>query len=261
MYNCRKCELSLNDSNWHASSQKAHSYICKTCLKLSSKERRLNNIEKYKENDAAYYTKNRPTILLQKQEYYVENSDSILEKAKLYNKNNADTIKERRANSYQENRDIILLKRKQYVADNKEKVREQQRDNRRRRRAKDISFRLNSIISRDINKKLRAVGLSKNGKSTVNYLPYTIDELKRHLESFFEPWMNWNNWGVYNSKVWDDNNSDTWIWQIDHIIPNSTFKYKSMEDEAFRECWALNNLRPLSAKQNYLDGINRKRHI
>lgn len=27
-----------------------------------------------------------------------------------------------------------------------------------------------------------------------------------------------------------------------------------MEDENFKKCWALSNLRPLSAKQNVLDG-------
>lgn len=30
------------------------------------------------------------------------------------------------------------------------------------------------------------------------------------------------------------------------------FKQSSMEDEEFKECWALDNLRPLSAKQNLL---------
>jgi hypothetical protein len=33
-----------------------------------------------------------------------------------------------------------------------------------------------------------------------------------------------------------------------------------MEDENFIKCWKLSNLRPLSAKQNWLDGINKTRH-
>jgi len=72
--------------------------------------------------------------------------------------------------------------------------------------------------------------------------------------------MNWNNWGVYKSKNWNDNDSSTWTWQIDHIIPQSNLPYTSMEDENFKKSWDLNNLRPYSAKQNILDGISRVRH-
>lgn len=80
------------------------------------------------------------------------------------------------------------------------------------------------------------------------------------MESLFEPWMSWNNYGKYESKTWDDNNMKTWSWQIDHIIPHSTFKYTSMEDEEFKKCWSLENLRPLSSKQNFIDGVTGVRH-
>lgn len=87
-----------------------------------------------------------------------------------------------------------------------------------------------------------------------------MDELKEHLEKQFECWMNWKNYGKYDSKVWIENDSSTWTWQIDHIIPQSTFKYTSMENEEFKKCWELNNLRPLSSKQNFMDGVLRVRH-
>jgi hypothetical protein len=72
--------------------------------------------------------------------------------------------------------------------------------------------------------------------------------------------MNWENQGVYRKKAWKDDDATTWRWQIDHIVPHSTFLYTSMEDQSFRDCWKLDNLRPYSAKQNWLDGINRTRH-
>jgi hypothetical protein len=72
--------------------------------------------------------------------------------------------------------------------------------------------------------------------------------------------MNWDNQGVYNAKTWNDEDQSTWKWQIDHIIPQSDLPYYSMEDENFKKCWALENLRPLSAKQNVLDGTRRTRH-
>ena len=69
-----------------------------------------------------------------------------------------------------------------------------------------------------------------------------------------------NNYGKYYPKKWDDNDKSTWVWNIDHIKPHSEFHYESMEDDSFKECWALSNLRPLSAKQNILDGASRTRH-
>lgn len=92
------------------------------------------------------------------------------------------------------------------------------------------------------------------------YLPYTIENLKLYLESQFKPWMNWTNWGKYISDHWNDNDSSTWKWQLDHVVPRSKLVYSSVFDNNFQKCWALNNLRPYSAKQNLLDGVRRVRH-
>lgn len=94
----------------------------------------------------------------------------------------------------------------------------------------------------------------------LQYLPYSIQELKEHLEIQFEPWMTWYNHGIYDSKLWDDNDLSTWTWQIDHIVPHANFPYLSMKDQSFRDCWALSNLRPYSAKQNLIDGGTKIRH-
>lgn len=72
--------------------------------------------------------------------------------------------------------------------------------------------------------------------------------------------MTWNNWGIYNPSTWNNNDKSTWTWQIDHIDPHSGFKYTSMEDEEFKICWRLNNLRPLRADLNVIDGARRTRH-
>jgi hypothetical protein len=92
------------------------------------------------------------------------------------------------------------------------------------------------------------------------YLPYTIQDLKIHLEKQFDSWMNWTNWGKYIPKYWDDNDSSTWKWQVDHIEPRSTLVYSSVFDDNFKKCWALENLRPYSAKANLLDGVRRVRY-
>lgn len=92
-------------------------------------------------------------------------------------------------------------------------------------------------------------------------LPYPIEDLKNHIENLFEKdWMSWNNWSIYDPKTWNDNDKSTWTWNIDHIIPKSDLPYSSHEEENFKICWALENLRPYSAKDNIIDGARRTRH-
>jgi predicted DNA-binding protein YlxM (UPF0122 family) len=128
------------------------------------------------------------------------------------------------------------------------------KDRAKRLRQTDPNFVIRRSVSYFIWNGLKANGSTKGGESCLSYLGYSIDELRAHLESQFEPWMTWDNHGNYDKKTWDDNVPATWTWQIDHIIPHSKFQYTSMEDQAFLDCWALSNLRPYSAKQNIIDG-------
>jgi hypothetical protein len=128
------------------------------------------------------------------------------------------------------------------------------------KRKNNVNIRLRDTIAVSIWRSININNGNKQFKSVLKYLPYTINELKIHLEKQFEPWMNWNNQGIYNKNMWNNNDQSTWTWQIDHIIPHSTFKYTSMEDESFKKCWALDNLRPYSSKQNLLDGVTKLRH-
>jgi len=118
----------------------------------------------------------------------------------------------------------------------------------------NINYKLRIIISSAILQILKNNNSSKKGKSCLKYLPFTIEELKNHLESHFDIWMTWENHGVYRINTWDDNDPSTWVWHIDHIIPCDALPYTSMEDENFKKCWALSNLRPLSAKENIKKG-------
>lgn len=129
----------------------------------------------------------------------------------------------------------------------------------RQRRLDNPVFRLRHSISVAIGKALASRGSSKGG-SCFKALGYTPKELQDHLANQFEWWMTVDNQGVYYPKLWDNNDPTTWRWQVDHITPQSDLPYTSMEEHNFKVCWALNNLRPLSAKQNCLDGTSRVRH-
>jgi hypothetical protein len=126
---------------------------------------------------------------------------------------------------------------KNWKIENRDEINRQERN----RHATDINFRLKKNVSRSINRMIR-----KNGDSTFNNLPYTAQELREHLEKQFDDKMTWDNYGSY--------------WHIDHIIPHSIFRYTSMKDPAFMECWSLKNLRPLEARQNRSDGATKVRH-
>ncbi len=55
---------------------------------------------------------------------------------------------------------------------------------------------------------------------------------------------------MYIKNMWNDDDSNTWTWQIDHIVPQSRLPYDSMDHPNFKKSWTLGNLRPLSSKDN-----------
>lgn len=179
---------------------------------------------------------------------------------KAFYDSNKYRIIENQKEFYQKNKDDIKLQKKEYYKDNKVIILQNHKEYEAHRLQEDITYKLRKDASSLIRQSLKRQNSNKSGKSILQYLFYSIEELKNHLESLFEPWMNWNNWGAYNKDLWNDNDSNTWKWSIDHIIPQSDLPYISMDDENFRKCWALENLRPLNSKQNLIEGTSRTRH-
>ncbi len=122
--------------------------------------------------------------------------------------------------------------KKKYRKNNLEKVRLQDRKRNPRRYSKP-----QNKIRRAIATRIRYA--LKNGRvSGWNHcLDYTVEELKLHLESKFTKDMTWDNYGFYG-------------WHIDHKIPVSYFNFSSIRDVEFKQCWALDNLQPMWAKEN-----------
>jgi hypothetical protein len=235
----REWYLQKNNINLQKSCQKCNAIIiikngntkfCNNCRKekdLKSKNKWiLNNLEKRKKISLNWYYNNKEDALNYGLEYRKENN-----------------IKEK----------IRSLK---YRGNNKEEIKKRRREKAKLNRKENLSFKLRENFSRSIRRALKSKGNYKKNSFLKN-LNYSINDLKLHIENQFEFWMNKNNYGIYNSKTWNDNDPNTWAWQIDHIIPHSTFHYEDMECEEFQKCWDLSNLRPYSAKQNYLDGNRR----
>jgi hypothetical protein len=228
-----KCglKLELNEDNFNRENQSKTGFRkdCKICRKDGS---------------LSYYQKNKDRILVQKQEYYEENKEELSIKNAIY---------------YTEHREENLIKSKEYDAKPENKLKRNKRSNIRRkeRRQNDPAYRLMNNVSRLVNFMLNSQGSSKMGESCKNYLPFTKEQLEEHVEAQFKlpgnEWMNWDNQGVYNPKTWDDNNSSTWFWHLDHIVSQARLKYDSMKHPNFKKCWSLDNLRPYSAKLNVIE--------
>ena len=96
-------------------------------------------------------------------------------------------------------------------------------------------------MSANINCRFAARKLNKDF-GCFRWLPYTIDDLIKHLESKFDPWMNWDNYGLYSPHKR--------TWQIDHIKADANHTYTSVHDQEFKDCWSLTNLQPLDSMEN-----------
>lgn len=186
-------------------------------------------------------------------QYKLDNKETIKEYKKQFNANNKEAIKEYKKQYRLDHKEIIKENRRNYNLQNRGMINKYQRT----KYENNSAFKLRQIISSSIRKILKINGMSKGGSSFIQSIGYTIQELRDHLEKQFEPWMTWHNHGKYDVKTWDDVDSNTWTWQIDHIVPHSTFNYTSMKDQTFKDCWRLSNLRPLSAKQNIKEGNRR----
>lgn len=96
------------------------------------------------------------------------------------------------------------------------------------RRKKDPKKKITHLMSSGILKSLRD---NKKGKKWETLVGYTIDDLINNLQ--------------LNEKEYINNNL-----HIDHIIPINFYNYTSFEDDNFKKCWNLRNLRLIPSEEN-----------
>ncbi|MGX9392558.1 hypothetical protein ACWX0K_20380 [Nitrobacteraceae bacterium UC4446_H13] len=107
-----------------------------------------------------------------------------------------------------------------------------QRKYEKQKRIDDPRFVIAGRMSAGISNSLRD---GKGGRSWERLVGYTVDDPMSHLERQFLPGMSWDNRA---------------LWHIDHIVPQSAFRFDSVGDPDFLRAWALTNLRPLWAVEN-----------
>lgn len=109
----------------------------------------------------------------------------------------------------------------------------------RNRRMREYRKKPKNRLSSDVRTRVwQTLKGGKKHKSTFDALGYTPKQLMEHLEKYMEDGMNWDNYTKHG-------------WHIDHTKPVDAFNFTSTEDEEFRECWKLSNLRPMWAEDNW----------
>ena len=101
------------------------------------------------------------------------------------------------------------------------------------------NLRIREFFSKAIRQKTITLSNQEMNDKIQEQIGYSLLDAKRHLERYFLSGMSWQNRGKKG-------------WEIDHIIPISSFdeRVHIPGTETFRKAWALDNIRPIWYWQN-----------
>ena len=165
-----------------------------------------------------------------KKAYYLKNKEKKIEYQKEYNLKNKEQLQD----NYFKNAEYIKEQHKEYRR--RPETKELKRNYLKNKYKTDINFRLVNLCR---NRIWRALKGEIKSASTMELIGCTPDELRRHMESLFEPWMTWENQGLGG-------------WDIEHkkAMSNFDFRYPAQQ----RACCNWSNLQPMEHIQNIKKG-------
>jgi len=217
---------------------------CKELKDLSEYFRNKNTKDGRHSSCKECQNKNKKYDSNKRREYYLLNKDRDREKNKkrrreyyILNKEKENTMSKK----YKEkNRVEVNSKSKEYYHSikNTKEYKESKNKYYKNRLVNDPLYKTIHYLRCMLNTYFKRGGFNKSTK-TFEILGCSYEEFKIYLESKFEPWMTWENRGMYNGEF-------NYGWDIDHIIPISSAK---TEDDIIK----LNhytNLQPLCSKIN-----------
>ena len=179
------------------------------------KQWKKDNAEHVKEYDRRWKEDNSEYIIKYQKQRYWGNREEELERVRLWRKDNL---------GYQ----------KQWQKNNPEKTEASRKKYFKNRRKTDLRFNLNHRIRTVIGKSLKG---NKNGRHWENLVGYSLTNLIKYLKRTIPKDYNWRDY--INGEL-----------VIDHIIPIRAFIFRRPEDNEFKQCWSLYNLRLLTKKGN-----------
>jgi len=256
---CKKCNANklLYEFNKNKSTKDGLQFYCKACLceyRNENKQKRTTyrkeNKERIAKKSKEYRELNKEKRSLQRKAWYIANKEREKEYTKAYIEANKEKFVEYfklySKGYYKNNRELLKNRSREYYENNKTKCISQNMEYRKKRIKTDPKFRLNRIISCAINTSLNG---SKKGRRWESLVGYTLNDLVKRLKSTLPSEYTWENY-VSGSDL-----------HIDHIVPISVHNFKTTDDNDFKRCWALDNLRLLTAQENIAKGAKLDRHF
>jgi len=226
---CRSCQRVLPLESFHRRSDISNRRFaqCKTCRSVINKDWR---------------DKNKPRIHAKHREWYLANKEKKLASNRQWIEENLN----RHKTQQKEYRARPEIKARLQVTSKEWDMLYPERRNARVKKYNDklratVVGRLANCMRSMIYHSLKG---RKNGHHWETLVGYTAEDLRSHIESLWEPWMSWDNWGICSDHQK--------TWQIDHIRPISSFNITNAECDDFKKCWSINNLRPIPALENIL---------
>jgi hypothetical protein len=224
---------------------------CKECVSIYQRNYREKNNENLKLFKKEFYTKNKESIKNKSRIYRKNNTDKLKIRDKKYNELNKEKIKIKQKGYAEKNKINIAiykkewgqkesskLKKKDYYNKNKHILNKKAYARKKERLKTDNFFKFKESIRSLVYNSFYRNGYAKNSK-THKILNCNFEDLKKHIESKFESWMNWGNYGLYNGEL-------NYGWDIDHIIPINS----ALTEEEVIKLNDFKNLQPLCSKVN-----------
>jgi len=163
--------------------------------------------------DIEYRKKNKEKIAKYKAEWAKANPDIVLESKK----RNIECKKMSDKRYAKEHKKRLNKYKSEWAKANPVKVRKANRDYTKKKLATDPLYKLKHYISCNIRNSIRKNGYTKKSR-THEILGCTFEEFKTYIESQWEDWMNWDNYGNPKDGIFEPDKT----WDIDHIVPIST---------------------------------------
>lgn len=126
----------------------------------------------------------------------------------------------------------------EYYKNNTEKFKDYRAEYEKIRIKTDKIFLLRRRIKCNISGSIKRQNHNKTSK-TEDILGCSFEEFKKYIESKFELWMTWENYGLYNGEL-------NYGWDLDHIIPIASAK----SEEDVIKLNHYTNFQPLCSKFN-----------
>lgn len=206
-------------------------YYDKIC-NLCNKGKTFNEFSKRKNSKDGYRNSCKLCINKQKYNYYLKHKEYLDKKSKIWRDNNKDKLKDN-VNKFHNNHPNY---RREYQINNRAVISIRYKN----RRDNDELFRLKEN-TRNLIKNSFLIGYTKKSK-TQDILGCSFEEFKKHIETKFEVWMNWDNYGNPKDGILEPNKT----WDIDHIIPLSS----ANNEEDIVRLNHYSNLQPLCSYTN-----------